>query len=86
MRIRQDLCIALVLAVIGAGIGTPRLQRTPEEIPPALEDAIAARGLSVEDVERVRHLIVRARERGWAGDEDGAALALAEASALLGIG
>lgn len=86
MRISQDLCIALVLTVIGAGLAKPPAARGADNDGfSVVEDTIAGRGLSAAEATSVRNLIAQARERELAGDEDGAASAMAEASALLRI-
>ena len=87
MRFRQDLSIALVLAVIGAGLGKPAMARTDLEDEIAIvESAMARSGLSEVDTAKVRALLARAQESERAGDEDGAAFAMAEISAILQIG
>jgi hypothetical protein len=86
MRLGQDLCIALVLAVVSVGIGRPAAARPDADESLALvESAMRTSGLSEEKAVSVRALIALARERGQAGDEDSAAAAMAEASAILGI-
>jgi hypothetical protein len=86
MRVSQDLCIALVLAVIGVGSGSPSLATAEaSDDLEAVEGAMAGRGLSEEEIMSVRTLIAHARERQRAGDEDGAASAMAQASAILRI-
>lgn len=86
MRVSQDLCIALVFAVIGIGLGKPSLARSEAEEGLAIvEQAMAEEGLSQEKKISVRKLIAHARERERAGDADGAASAMAEASAILRI-
>lgn len=84
MRIGQDLCIALVLAVIGVGPGRPALARdSADETLQIIEDAMAGRDLTDTEAANVRTLIAIAQDRESAGDEDGAISALAEASAIL---
>ena len=86
MRIKQDLCIALVLAVVGVGFGKPAISRNPAEKSLAtLEDAMAGSGLTEAQADSVRRLIAAAQERERAGDEDGAVSAMTEASVILGI-
>ena len=86
MRLRQDLSIALVLAVIGVGFGKPALARNDVEDEVAVvESAIARSGLSETETAMVRALLARAQDRERAGDEDGAARALADLSAILQI-
>jgi hypothetical protein len=83
-RLGQDLCIALVLAVIGAGLGRPAFARgEPECALGIVEEAMAQGGLSEPDMAAVRELIALAQQRERAGDEDGAVLAMAEASQIL---
>ena len=85
MRLKQDLCIALVLAVVGS-FGIPALAASKARQPIAVvEDAMAESGLSEEEMATVRRLIADARDRQRAGDDDGAASAMAEASAILRI-
>jgi hypothetical protein len=85
MRLKQDLCIALVLAVVGT-FGNPALAagKAREGIA-VVEDAMAEEGLSESEVAKVRRLIAQARECEGAGDDDGAASAMALASAILRI-
>ena len=85
MRLKQDLCIALVLAVVGS-FGNPALAagKAREGIA-IVEDAMAEEGLSEAEAAKVRRQSARARELQGAGDDDGAASAIAEASALLRI-
>ena len=85
MRLKQDLCIALVLAVVGS-FGNPALAAGKGRQGIALvEDAMAHGGLSEEEMATVRRLIADARDRQRAGDDDGAAHAMAQASAILRI-
>jgi hypothetical protein len=84
MRVGQDLCIALVLAVVGVGFGKPSLTRpAAEEGLAIVESAMAESDLSDEEIASVRKLIVRAQELERAGDEDGVAATIASASAIL---
>ena len=83
MRIKQDLSIALVLAVIGSGKASPALARERCEALARVEAAIDENRLSAEDSEKVRALIARARQLQRDGDEDGSASAMAQALALL---
>ena len=86
MRFGQDLCIALVLAVIGTGFAEPAVaEGTLEESSGFVEDAMEAGGLSETEMATVRRLIAAARECARLGDDDGAAVAMAEASRLLRI-
>ena len=82
MRLKQDLCIALVLAVVGS-FGNPALAAGKAR--QGIEDAMAQEGLSEEEMATVRRLIADARDRQRAGDDDGAAIAMAQASAILRI-
>jgi hypothetical protein len=87
MRFGQDICIALVLAVVGAGLGKPALARSDADEDLAIvENAMAQNGLSDAEMARVRELIAVARGRERAGDEDGAVSALAAASVILRVG
>jgi hypothetical protein len=87
MRVGQDLCIALVLAVVSVGSAKAALGAAPSDDSLAIvERAIAGSGLSEEQARAVRSLIALAQERAGAGDEEGAALAMAQASSILGIG
>lgn len=84
MRFRQDLCIALILTVIGAGgAGPPKSGAEAEDGLAVIDGAMQADGLSDGEMRRVRELIARARDHERAGDEDGALAAIAEASAIL---
>jgi hypothetical protein len=86
MRFGQDLCIALVLAVIGTGIAEPAVANgRPEESSGFVEDAMEASGLSEAEMATVRRLITEARNCARIGDEDGAATAMATVSGILGI-
>jgi hypothetical protein len=86
MRIGQDLCIALVLAVVSVGMGRPVAARADADESLALvEGAMRTSGLSDADAASVRQLIALAQERERAGDEDGATAAMAQASSILGI-
>jgi hypothetical protein len=86
MRVGQDLCIALVLAVVSVGSGKASLARPDcDDSLAVVERALAGRGLSEAQAQAVRSLIALAQERESSGDEEGAALAMAEASAILGI-
>ena len=86
MRIGQDLCIALVLAVIGVGAGKPALARpSADEALEVIESAMASRELTDAEAAHVRTLIAIAQDRESVGDEDGAISALAEASAILKV-
>ena len=85
MRLKQDLCIALVLAVVGS-FGNPALSAGKARQGIAVvEDAMAEEGLSDAEVAKVRRLIAQARECEGAGDDVGAASAMALASAILKI-
>ena len=85
MRLKQDLCIALVLAVVGS-FGNPALAAgKARQAIAVVEEAMAESGLSEEEMATVRRLIADARDRQRAGDDDGAASAMAEASAILRI-
>ena len=85
-RIGQDLCIALVLAVVSAGFGSRLVGGSGQEDGVAtIEAAIAVSGLSADQAGVVRSLIALARDRESAGDENAAAIAMAKASTLLGI-
>ena len=85
MRLKQDLCIALVLAVVGSlGNATLSASKAGEGIA-VVEDAMAEEGLSEAEVAKVRRLIAQARECQGAGDDDGAASAMTQASAILRI-
>ena len=85
MRLKQDLCIALVLAVVGS-FGTSALAAgKARQAIAVVEEAMAESGLSEEETATVRRLIADARDRQRAGDDDGAASAMAEASAILRI-
>jgi hypothetical protein len=87
MRFGQDVCIALVLAVIGTGISEPAAASdTLEASAGFVEAAMEAGGLSEPDIAAVRRLIATARESVRNGDEDEAAAAMAEAAQLLRIG
>jgi hypothetical protein len=87
MRFGQDLCIALVLAVVGVGAGKPIVARTEAEGSLAVvEKAMRDSGMTAGQIASIRRLIAQAREREQAGDENGAASAMAHASAILGIG
>jgi hypothetical protein len=86
MRVGQDLCIALVLAVVSVGSAKASLGAAASDDSLAVvERAIAGSGLSDEQARTVRSLIALAQERTGSGDEEGAALAMAQASAILGI-
>ena len=86
MRVGRDLSIALVLAVIGVGITDPALGgNDADDDLEAVENAMSEGELSEEEVASVRSLIAHARERHRAGDEDGAASAMARASTILRI-
>jgi hypothetical protein len=86
MRVGQDLCIALVLAVVGVGSAkaSPAGPACDDSLA-VVERAIAGSGLSQDQARAVRSLIALAQERAGSGDEEGAALAMAQASAILGI-
>ena len=85
MRIGQDLCIALVLAVVGVNAGKPAVARTETDGSLAVvEGAMAESGLTEEEIAGVRGLIAEARQHERAGDEDGAAVAMARAWGILG--
>jgi hypothetical protein len=86
MRVGQDLCIALVLAVVSVGSAKALGDAPSDDSLAIVERAIAGSGLSEEQARAVRSLIALAQERAGAGDEEGAALAMAQASAILGIG
>ncbi len=84
MRIGQDLCIALVLAVVGVGCGKPALARNSADAAlETIEDAMAGSDLTAAEAAAVRTLIAAAQELEGAGDEEGAIAALAQASAIL---
>jgi hypothetical protein len=85
MQVSRDLCIALVLAVIGVGMTDPVLGSDADDDLDAVEEAMADGHLSEEEIASVRTLIAEARERHRAGDDDGAAAAMARVSAILGI-
>jgi len=86
MRVGQDLCIALVLAVVSVGSAKASLGGAAcDDSLAVVERAIAASGLSEEQARAVRSLIALAQERVGSGDDEGAALAMAQASAILGI-
>lgn len=87
MRIKQDLSIALVLAVIGSGLYSPAFARDEGgEALARVEAAIAEHRLSADEAAKVRALIDEARRLQGDGDEDGAAVAMAAALALLDAG
>jgi hypothetical protein len=85
MRVRQDLCIALVVAVSGVGLGKPAARSQADDGLASVEEAMAERDLSAEEVASVRRLIAVARDREAAGDEDGAIAAMASISSILRI-
>lgn len=84
MRMKQDLSIAVVLAVIGTGLASPSLGRSDGGGLARVEAAMQDRSLAPPEVARVRALIAEARRRQAAADEDGAAAAMAAALDLLG--
>ncbi|MYZ49701.1 hypothetical protein [Propylenella binzhouense] len=83
-RLKQDLTIAVVLAVIGSGVANPTLANDRradpcEEVGLALDD----RELDSDVLARVRALLAEARRLQANGDEDGSARAMATALDLL---
>ena len=83
MRLKQDLSIALVLAVIGCGMASPSVARECRDSLEPIEAAMDENEFTPEQAERVRGLIDTARRLQRDGDEDGAAQVMAEALELL---
>ncbi len=83
-RIKQDVTIAVVLAVIGSGVTGPSMAGERRyEAAGELELAMEENEMNGDAVARVRSLIAEARRLQLAGDEDGAAKAMATALDLL---
>ena len=87
MRIKQDLSIAIVLAVIGSGMASPGIARDGRSAALSqLELAMENERLSAEEIGRIRARIAEASRLAGRGDDDGAASAMAAALAILGAG
>ena len=86
MRFKQDLSIAIVLAVVGCGLASPTWSRDGQDQLGPIEAAMDDADFTAEEMERVRTLIAKARGLQREGDEDGAAEAMAAALRLLRAG
>ena len=84
MRLKQDLSIALVLAVVGSGLASPSFARGErQEAERPIDAAMRDTQLTPEEERRVRELVGLARDLQGRGDEDGSASAMAAALEIL---